>query len=248
MALMENYHQAGASMERAALAEKYGQAADYQPSYPSEPYQAHGGYQPSQMPTPQHQPSQAPTDSQAPQYSQEDQRRMDELLMQYHQDRANQAALASASQQDADDKYVQEYYDNWKSQQTQKPPSQPSQQAELEQLYQREAEAYKQAQDAQLKAAIEEQKLVQRELDQAIKMKQQTTPSMNDMSYKMGMKDYARDPYVNEWQAPNEVAHMSSVALQAQGHQLPPRPKQVIKPNPYGVSITQDPSMMNPSI
>jgi hypothetical protein len=29
---------------------------------------------------------------------------------------------------------------------------------------------------------------------------------MNGMNYKMGMKDYARDPYVNDWQAPNEVA------------------------------------------
>lgn len=37
----------------------------------------------------------------------------------------------------------------------------------------------------------------------------------------------------------------SSVALQAQGHQLPPLPKPKIQPYPKGLSIIQDPNYMN---
>ena len=37
---------------------------------------------------------------------------------------------------------------------------------------------------------------------------------------------------------------MSSVALQAQGYSLPPRPNQPPQKYPYGVSITQDPAFM----
>jgi hypothetical protein len=126
-----------------------------------------------------------------------------------------------------------------------------------------------------MKQALEEQRFLQDKLDQVQQMKaaagidhnaptpyqvpqarsvptyehQAPTPSKsqvgNDLGYKMAMKDYSRDPYVNEWQAPLDGAQMSSVALQAQGHQLPPRPKPVIKPTPYGVSIIQDPTMMD---
>lgn len=47
---------------------------------------------------------------------------MDELLKRYHEEQANQDALIKAQQQQAaaptdnDEKYVQEYYDNWKQQ------------------------------------------------------------------------------------------------------------------------------------
>lgn len=57
------------------------------------------------------------------------------------------------------------------------------------------------------------------------------------------VKDYGKDVNVNGWQEPGVV--QSSVALQAQGYQLPPRSRPAVQKFPLGVSITQDPQFMD---
>eukprot|EP00356_Strombidium_inclinatum_P001393 CAMPEP_0170512472 /NCGR_PEP_ID=MMETSP0208-20121228/66871_1 /TAXON_ID=197538 /ORGANISM="Strombidium inclinatum, Strain S3" /LENGTH=197 /DNA_ID=CAMNT_0010796105 /DNA_START=1057 /DNA_END=1647 /DNA_ORIENTATION=+ len=71
--------------------------------------------------------------------------------------------------------------------------------------------------------------------------------------YHMNAKDYSKDPYVKEWSVPAHLQGpsagmadepLSSVALQAQGYQVPQKPRPPLKRAVYGVSITQDPALM----
>ena len=62
-------------------------------------------------------------------------------------------------------------------------------------------------------------------------------------------KNYSKDSNTLGWQqkGAGPTSHMSSVALQAQGFQLPQQAKAVVQPYPVGLSHTQDPRFMNQS-
>lgn len=66
------------------------------------------------------------------------------------------------------------------------------------------------------------------------------------LDQKYRMKDFSQEDPTG-WVDPR-AGKFSSVALQAQGHQLPPRPKPKIQPYPQGLSIIQDPAYMNNSM